>query len=181
MMKNKASGNIYRKLSVRNMKRSVRDYLVYMLTMILVTALMYAFGSLIFQNELQKYFELEDTMGMMVGLATFFIVLIVAWLINYMMKFMLERRSTEFGIYLLLGMKKRIIVRLFKRENLLMGGISFLIGVCAGVLLQQVLMTVMFTMVRLEYHLRISFDAGTILMTALCYEYPCPDGCETPE
>lgn len=169
MMKNKASGNIYRKLSVRNMKRSVRDYLVYMLTMILVTALMYAFGSLIFQNELQKYFELEDTMGMMVGLATFFIVLIVAWLINYMMKFMLERRSTEFGIYLLLGMKKRIIVRLFKRENLLMGGISFLIGVCAGVLLQQVLMTVMFTMVRLEYHLRISFDAGTILMTALCY------------
>lgn len=135
-MKNKASGNIYRKLSVRNMKRSVRDYLVYMLTMILVTALMYAFGSLIFQNELQKYFELEDTMGMMVGLATFFIVLIVAWLINYMMKFMLERRSTEFGIYLLLGMKKKTIVRLFKRENLLMGGISFLIGVSVGVLLQ---------------------------------------------
>ena len=53
-------GNIYRKLSFRNMKRSMKDYLVYMLTMILVTALMYAFNSLIFQNELENYFEVED-------------------------------------------------------------------------------------------------------------------------
>lgn len=42
----------------------------------------------------------------MVGLSTFFIILIVSWLINYMVRFMLEKRSTEFGIYLLLGMKK---------------------------------------------------------------------------
>ena len=40
------------------------------------------------------------------GIATFFIVLIVACLINYMIRFMLEKRSQEFGIYLLLGMKK---------------------------------------------------------------------------
>ena len=40
------------KLSFRNMKRSLRDYLVYALTMTMVTALMYAFNSLIFQNEL---------------------------------------------------------------------------------------------------------------------------------
>ena len=47
------------KLSVRNMKRSVRDYLVYLLTMTLVAALMYAFNGLIFQNEL-VYFSLAD-------------------------------------------------------------------------------------------------------------------------
>lgn len=77
------------KLAFRNMKRSVRDYLVYMLTMTLVTALMYAFNSLIFQNTLTGYFELEAMMEIMIGLATVFIVLIVAWLINYMVKFML--------------------------------------------------------------------------------------------
>ena len=165
-----APGSIYRKLSFRNMKRSMKDYLVYMLTMILVTALMYAFNGLIFQNELEEYFELgEDMMGLMIALATFFIILIVAWLINYMVKFMLERRSSEFGIYLLLGMKKRMIARLYRRENLLLGGVSFLVGICVGVLLQQVLMTVMFTMVRMEYHLQIYFDTGTILMTASCY------------
>ena len=157
------------KLSFRNMKRSLRDYLVYALTMIMVTALMYAFNSLIFQNELTGYYELEGLMEMMISLATFFIVLIVAWLINYMVRFMLEKRSTEFGIYLLLGMKKKTIAKLYMRENLLLGGACHLAGLGLGVLLQQVLMAVMFSMVRMEYHLDISFHMGTILTTVLCY------------
>lgn len=98
------------KLSIRNMKRSAKDYQVYILTMTLVAALMYAFGSLIFQNDLSEDFTLSgsvDLMSVMIGLATFFVVLIVKWLIHYMVRFMLEKRSTEFGIYLLLGMKKR--------------------------------------------------------------------------
>lgn len=157
------------KLSMRNMKRSARDYLVYILTMMIITALMYAFNSLIFQNELNEYFQSEDMMAMMIGLSTVFIVLIVAWLINYMVKFMLEKRSSEFGIYLLLGMKKKTIARLYMRENLLLGGFAFLIGVVLGILLQQVLMAIMFSMVRMEYHLHISFHKWTILMTVLCY------------
>ena len=40
-------------------------------------------------------------------MATFFIVLIVAWLINYMARFMLEKRSREFATYLLIGLKKK--------------------------------------------------------------------------
>lgn len=157
------------KLGFRNMKRSMRDYTVYMLTMTLITALMYAFNSLIFQNELIKQLETDSIMEMMIGFATFFIMLIVVWLIHYMVRFMLEKRSGEFGIYLLLGMKKRTISRLYMQENLLLGGVSFLAGILLGILLQQVLMTVMFAMVRMEYRLHISFHKGTILMTALCY------------
>lgn len=162
---------IMKKLSFRNMKRSTKDYLVYMLTMTLVVALIYAFGSLIFRNGLEQYFsmKLQGLMGVMIGLATFFIMLIVSWLINYMVKFMLERRSAEFGIYLLLGMKKRTIARLYIRENFLLGGVSFLIGTAAGILLQQVLMAVMFSMVQMEYRLSIAPDGRTMLMAAVCF------------
>ncbi len=162
---------IMKKLSFRNMKRSTKDYLVYMLTMTLVVALIYAFGSLIFQNGLEQYFpmKLQGLMGVMIGLATFFIMLIVSWLINYMVKFMLERRSAELGIYLLLGMKKRTIARLYIRENFLLGGVSFLIGTAAGILLQQVLMAVMFSMVQMEYRLSIAPDGRTMLMAAVCF------------
>lgn len=162
---------IMKKLSFRNMKRSTKDYLVYMLTMTLVVALLYAFGSLIFRNELERYFsmKLQGLMGVMIGLATFFIMLIVSWLINYMVKFMLERRSAEFGIYLLLGMKKRTIAGLYIRENFLLGGVSFLIGTAAGILLQQVLMAVMFSMVQMEYRLSIAPDGRTMLMAAVCF------------
>ena len=94
------------KLAFRNVKRSVKDYLVYVLTMTFVTALMFAFNSILFSRDVQELFEVAGLMAAMVGIATFFIVLIVAWLINYMIRFMLEKRSQEFGIYLLLGMKQ---------------------------------------------------------------------------
>ena len=74
------------KLAYRNMKRSAKDYLVYILTMTVVSALMYAFNSLIFQNELTGKMEDDAIMPIMIGLATFFIVLIMAWLIHYMVR-----------------------------------------------------------------------------------------------
>lgn len=156
------------KLAFRNMKRSAGDYLVYTLTMTVVTALMYAFNSLIFPNIIEMS-EMAIMMKAMLGMATVFIVLIVAWLINYMVHFMLEKRSAEFGIYMLLGMKKKTISRLYMRENILLGTLSFIVGIPFGILFQQVLLAVMSAMVYMEYKIQISFNIWTILMTVLCY------------
>lgn len=156
------------KLAFRNMKRSAGDYLVYTLTMTVVTALMYAFNSLIFQNIIETS-EMAIMMKAMLGMATVFIVLIVAWLINYMVHFMLEKRSAEFGIYMLLGMKKKTTSRLYMRENILLGTLSFIVGIPFGILFQQVLLAVMSAMVYMEYKIQISFNIWTILMTVLCY------------
>lgn len=160
------------KLAFRNMKRSARDYLVYVLTMTLVTALVYAFSSLIFQKNFIKNVGWNDMMGMMVIVASVFVVLIAAWLIGYMVRFILEKRSGEFAIYLLLGMKKKRIAKLYMRETLLLGSGAFLLGLVLGILLQQVLQAVLLGMLREEYHLRVSLHPYTFLMTLLCY-YGC--------
>ena len=164
---------MYSKLAFRNMKRSARDYLVYLLTMTLVGALMYTFNSLLFQNELRQYWNAEDMMEVMVCLATVFILFVTAWLIGYMTRFMMEKRSAEFGIYLLLGMKKSGLAKLYLRENILLGAVSLLSGMLCGIFLQQILMSVLFSMLGMTYRLHISFHPGTISMTALgfggCY------------
>ena len=157
------------KLAYRNMKRSAKDYLVYILTMTVVSALMYAFNSLIFQNEFTGMMEEDAIMPIMIGLATFFIVLIMAWLIHYMVRFMMEKRGSEFGIYMLLGMKKRTIARLYVRENLLLESVALIIGCGLGILLSQVLMSIMAAMIYMEYTPHVTFNQWTILMTVLCY------------
>lgn len=157
------------KLAFRNVKRSARDYLVYFLTMTFVTALMFAFNSLIFTKDIEEMFEVAGLMMALIGLATFFIVLIVAWLINYMVRFMLEKRSREFGIYLLIGMKKKEIARLYRRENLLLGACAFIIGMFFGVLLQQVILAILYSMIRMKYNLHMEFNQYCILMTFGCY------------
>lgn len=164
---------MYLKLAFRNMKRSARDYLVYLLTMTLVSALMYTFNSLLFQNELRQYWNTEDMMEVMVSLATVFIMLVTAWLIGYMTRFMMEKRSGEFGIYLLLGMKKSALAKLYLRENILLGGIVLTAGILPGIFLRQVLMAVLFSMLGMEYKLHLAFHPGTLAMTVLgfgaCY------------
>ena len=42
------------KLALRNVKRSMRDYLVYLITMIAVAAMMFAFNSLIFSKDILR-------------------------------------------------------------------------------------------------------------------------------
>lgn len=160
---------MYRKLAFRNVRRSAKDYLVYMLTMAVITALMYAFGSLFFDKELSGMFEVGMLMQAMLGLATFFIVLIVAWLINYMVRFMLEKKSSEFGIYMLLGMKKKAIARLYMRENILLGILAFIPGVAAGIFLKQILMAVLGNMVHIEYRSYPVPDKDTFLITFIFY------------
>ena len=86
---------MFGKLALRNVRRSARDYLVYVLTMTFVVSLMFAFNSIIFSKDLQKMYEMAAIMAAMIGIATFFIVLIVAWLINYMVRFMLEKGSVR--------------------------------------------------------------------------------------
>lgn len=157
------------KLAFRNARRSMKDYLVYLLTMAAVAALMFAFNSLIFSEDIQRMCSEAVALTVMLGVVTFFIVLIVAWLINYMAKFMLEKRSREFAAYLLIGLKKKELSRLYMTENLLIGTAAFILGMAVGILLQQVIMTVFFAVFSEEYNLHIEMNLWCLLMTVCCY------------
>lgn len=157
------------KLAFRNVRRSARDYLVYFLTMTFVTALMFAFNTVIFSERVGKMFEVAGLMAGMIGMATFFIVLIIAWLINYMVQFILEKRSREFGLYLLIGMRKKEVARLYLRESLLMGTAAFCLGLLLGFLLQQILLAILYGMLKMDQPLGIEWNGWCFLMTFLCY------------
>ncbi len=160
------------KLAFRNAKRSMKDYLVYLITMMAVAAMMFAFNSLIFSKDIQAMCSEAMILGAMLGLVTFFIVLIVAWLINYMTKFMLEKRSREFATYLLIGLKKKELSRLYMKENLLIGTMALFLGTGLGTLLQQIIMTVFYSVFSEDYKLHIQMDSWCLFMTISCY-YAC--------
>lgn len=157
------------KLAFRNVKRSAKDYLVYFLTMTFVTALMFAFNTVIFSKDLQKLVNVVNLMQILIGMATFFVVGIIAWLINYMVRFMLQKRSREFGTYLLLGMRKKTVAHLYMRENMALGTGAFLCGLALGILLQQILLSILYSMLQEQYRLKVYLDRGCIVMTAACY------------
>jgi hypothetical protein len=140
-----------------------------MITMIIFAGLMFAFNTMLLSRDTVMIFEDIPMMAIMIGIATFFIVLIIAWLIRYMVSFMLEKRGREFGTYLLIGMKKKQISRLFFRENLIMGSLAFLLGLVFGIFLQQVLMTIFYSMMGVPYTFNLDLNSYSFLMTAGFY------------
>ncbi|MCQ4637970.1 ABC transporter permease [Anaerovorax odorimutans] len=158
------------KLAARNARRSMRDYLIYLVTMAAIAALMFAFDSMIFSEDILKlYVQGGGMMAAMIAIATFFIIFIIAWLIHYMIRFMLEKRSREFGTYMLLGMKKKEISKLFIRENGLLGIVAFLLGILPGIFLQQVLTVIFYSIYGRQYHLSVHVSGWGFLLTICLY------------
>lgn len=157
------------KLALRNARRSMRDYVVYLMTMVLITAVMFAFHSMIFSPSIQSLCSEVGMIAAMIGIASFFVMMIVVWLVHYMVKFLAERRSREFATYLLLGFRKKQVAKLFLKENMLLGAAAFVIGLLPGLFLQQVMVTVIYAVVMEEYTIHLEINIWTFLLTAGVY------------
>lgn len=127
---------MFRTLIRRNARRSFKDYLIYIATMTIISTLMFSFHGMIFSKDMRRLFREMGIFAVLIGMASFFIIGIVIWLVNYIVTFMMEKRSKEFGTYLLLGMTKKQIITLFRRENYLLGMIATLLGILPGYLFQ---------------------------------------------
>lgn len=160
---------MFKKLGFRSAKKSFFDYLIYVVTMAIIVALMLSFNSLLFSKEIKEMSDMFGIMAAILLIATVFIIFIVAWLVHYMIVFSFQRKSKEFAVYMLLGMKKQEIARVYFIENLILGSISFLAGTVLGVFVQQILMTIFYSMMNTTYSISIQVNPLSLLMTLICY------------
>lgn len=128
-------------LIFKNVKRSIKDYAIYFLTLALGVSLFYAFNSISSQPDLNKLnYAMElfgDALVTYIGLLSKFIAVILAFLIIYANQFIMKRRKKEMGIYMSLGMNKWKISSLFVGETFLVGIFALMVGLGIGFLLSQ--------------------------------------------
>ncbi|HHX69822.1 MAG: ABC transporter permease [Miniphocaeibacter sp.] len=156
---------MFKKLALRNVRRSIGDYFVYIFTMVFIVSLMFSFNSMIFDDKLKIIIEEPSFIAAMIGVATFFIVIIFIWLINYMIRFIFEKRSQEFSIYSLIGFKKNKIIKIFFIENISLGIISFILGVIIGVFIQQMLYILLYSFLDMEYKFAFNIKIENLFLT----------------
>lgn len=126
------------KLIFRNVCKNIRDYLIYFLTLTLSVSLFYAFNSIsdqpAFSNMGMTGTPLYRQLGIMLSTLSTMIAVVLAFLILYANQFLLKRRKKELGVYMMLGMKKGRISRLFAGETLCVGIIALGTGLLLGFL-----------------------------------------------
>ena len=129
------------KLSLKNIKKSFKDYAIYFFTLILGVAIFYVFNAIDSQTVMlditSSTREIIKLMTTMLSGVSVFVSFVLGFLIIYASRFLMKRRNKEFGIYLTLGMSKRKISMILFFETLFIGIISLVIGLGIGVILSQ--------------------------------------------
>lgn len=129
------------KLSIKNMKKSFKDYTIYFLTLVLGVAIFYMFNSLDSQQAMlevsQSTRDIIKLMISLLGMVSIFIAIVLGFLIVYANNFLINRRKREFGIYMTLGMGRGQISKIILIETILIGIISLIVGILIGIFASQ--------------------------------------------
>ncbi|MDR2108463.1 MAG: ABC transporter permease [Coriobacteriales bacterium] len=129
------------KIALGNVKKSVRDYSVYFITMAFAVCIFYIFNSIESQQAMMQVSPGQQLalklLGGFMNAFSVFISAALCFLIIYANSFLIRRRKKEFGIYLILGMEKGAISRILAMETVLVSVAGLLAGLLMGVLVSQ--------------------------------------------
>ena len=129
---------MFSKLALRNVRRSFRDYGVYLLTLTFGVCLFYTFNSLDGQGAMvylaQNGNPIVGAITALMDVFSVFVAVVLASLILYANRVLLRRRKRELGTYLLLGLSQGQVSRLLFLETGLIGAVSLIAGLVLGVL-----------------------------------------------
>ena len=162
------------KLIFKNVHKNLRDYLIYFLTLMISVSLFYAFNSISDQPAFSEMGMtrtlLYDQLGILLSALSVLIAIVLAFLIIYANQFLLKRRKKELGIYMMLGMKKGRISRIFAGETFCVGVIALLVGLILGFILSQGISMIALKLFAIELDkYQLVFSMGAFRQTAICF------------
>lgn len=129
------------KLAFRNIRKSMSDYAVYFVTLIIGISVFYVFNAIsdqkVLLNILKSDYDIIHLLKNMLSVASVIVSVVLAFLVVYASNFLMKRRKREFGVYLLLGMGKKKIAGILMAETVIIGMISLAVGLGLGIVLSQ--------------------------------------------
>lgn len=162
---------MYAKLAFRNVRRTAKDYLIYIVTLVLSIGMFYGFFSLVspyYNATLPVQIHL-DTLKNFMRMAVPLVGLLAVFLMSYVNSYMLRRKQKEFAIETIIGMEQRTVAFLFFLETLIIGAVAIVLGVLLGIILSQIISMVVVQSFGETYGLHFALFPDTLLGTVVFF------------
>lgn len=134
---------MFSKLVMQNAKKSRNENLIYFGTLVTAVVSFYIILSLENQSVIQYLKDFEsDAVNKLFALMPIlygFALFLIFFLVLFANRYQLERRSKEFGLYMLMGMQPKNLFSLLFAESLFTSALALLLGLGGGVLLSEAL------------------------------------------
>ena len=162
---------MYAKLAITNAKKSIKDYLIYFITITLCVSLFYAFISI--SSSEYQFITVEsynfDMLKVILKYATYIITALLVILIGYVNKYMMKRRQREFATYILLGTEQKSVALMFFIETLIIGIISIILGIFLGTFFSQVVTALVLLSAKQEIVFTFRLYMDTVVITFIFF------------
>ena len=162
------------KLAWKNAARSIEDYAVYFITLVLGVCVFYMFNSIYSQQAMlgltAQMTQSAQSLQKMLSYVSVFVAIVLGFLIVYANLFFIKRRKKEMGIYLILGMEKREVSVILFSETAIIAVLALLAGLAAGVVLSQFMSVVTGRMFAADLaKLSFVFSSSALIKSVLCF------------
>lgn len=161
----------YARLAADNIKKNKRVYLPYIITCVLMAAMIYIISSLAGNPDLHTMKKGATVTPTIMTLGTYVTSIFAFIIMFYTNSFITKRRRKEFGLLNILGMEKRHISKLLLIETVYVAAITLVGGLALGVLLDKLMFLSLTKMIgetaTLGFHISFSsLGITTLVMLA---------------
>lgn len=120
------------KLAFDGIRKNRRMYLPFLLTCIGMVMMLYIMAFLQYDDFVYQLPQGGDLLRSITALGSWVVAAFSCLFLFYTNSFLIRRRKKEFGLYYILGMNKRSLLRILFWETLITAGISLALGLTAG-------------------------------------------------
>lgn len=162
---------MYAQLAKINVRKSIKDYLIYFITIAICVSLFYAITSLsssdyeLITEESYNFRALK----IILQYSTYLITAILILLIAYVNKYMIGRRKREFATYVLLGAEQISVSLMFFIETIVVGFLAIITGILVGTLFSQAITAIVLISAKQEVVFSIKLYADTVVITFIFF------------
>ncbi|MBQ1904435.1 MAG: ABC transporter permease [Ruminococcus sp.] len=129
----------YARLAADNIKKNARVYVPYIISCVLMAAMIYIISSLANNPDMSDLKRGATVTPIIMRFGTYVTMVFAFIFIFYSNSFIVKRRRKEFGLLNILGMEKRHIAKLLLIENVYVIAIALTAGLGCGVLLDKLM------------------------------------------
>lgn len=155
-------------LILRNLKKNLRNYYLYVFALIFSVALYFAFVTLQYDPAINEV-KASIKGAAAIKTASILLVAVVTIFILYANTIFIKRRSKEIGLFQLIGMTKHKIFRILSAENVMLYFGSLAIGVVAGFSISKLVLMILFKIVDVETDAKLHFSEQALIQTIIVF------------
>lgn len=158
----------YARLAANNIKKNKQIYIPYIITCIITIAFYYIMKSLSLNDGLSDLWggaTVEYTLGLGCKVVMIFAVIFLFYTNSFLMK----RREKEFGLFHVLGMEKKHLMKVVGLETIYIGLLSLGVGFLFGIALDKVMFLLLLRILNTEISLGFYISTEAIVSTILLF------------